>query len=85
MIVYRCDLCGEIRDCTQREIEQTEYDICSECWNSLICRLKGKGRSKQPRELVLLPTSPLPPQPDKPNREPLPGEPPQIYCASSIN
>jgi len=28
-----CDLCGKARDCLQKEIEGTEYDICSECWN----------------------------------------------------
>jgi hypothetical protein len=25
-----CDLCGEAKDCFQKEIEGKEYDICSE-------------------------------------------------------
>jgi hypothetical protein len=29
MIAYRCDLCGEVRECSQREIEQTEYVVTS--------------------------------------------------------
>jgi hypothetical protein len=28
-----CDLCGDAKDCLQKEIEGKEYDICSECWN----------------------------------------------------
>jgi len=28
-----CDLCGEVKDCLQKEIEGKEYDICAECWN----------------------------------------------------
>ena len=40
-----CDLCGEARDCLQKEIEGKEYDICSECWNPLAQKLSGKGRA----------------------------------------
>ncbi len=40
-----CDLCGEARDCLQKEIEGKEYDICSECWNPLAQKLRGKGRA----------------------------------------
>jgi hypothetical protein len=39
-----CDLCGEAKDCLQKEIEGKEYDICSECWNQLAQKIKGKGR-----------------------------------------
>ena len=49
-----CDLCGEARDCLQKEIEGKEYDICSECWNPLAQKLRGKGRGIN-REIVLLP------------------------------
>ncbi len=28
-----CDLCGEAKDCLQKEIEGKEYDICCERWN----------------------------------------------------
>jgi len=40
-----CDLCGEARDCLQKEIEGKEYDICSEYWNPLAQSLRGKGRA----------------------------------------
>jgi len=53
-----CDLCGESKDCRQREIEGREYDICSGCWNPFAQRLKGKGRTKN-REVVLLPPRPV--------------------------
>ncbi len=49
-----CDLCGETKNCLQKEIEGKEYDICSECWTPLAERLKGKGRPKT-RETVFLP------------------------------
>lgn len=49
-----CDLCGNEKNCSQKEIDGREYDICSECWDSLAQRLKGKGRVKL-REMVLLP------------------------------
>jgi hypothetical protein len=51
MITY--DLCGEAKDCLQREIEGKEYDICSGCWKPLEQKLRGKGRTK--KELVFLP------------------------------
>ncbi len=38
-----CDLCGETKDCLQKEIEAKEYDICSECWSLLAQRLMGKA------------------------------------------
>lgn len=49
-----CDLCGKEKACLQKEIDGKEYDICSECWEALAQKLKGKGREK-PREMVLLP------------------------------
>ena len=36
-----CDLCGEAKDCLQREIESKEYDICSECWKPLEQKLRA--------------------------------------------
>ena len=48
-----CDLCGEAKDCLQKEIDRREYDICPECWNALAQKLKGKGR--RIRETVFLP------------------------------
>jgi hypothetical protein len=42
-----CDLCGEPKNCAQRQIEGKEYDICSECWKSLAGKTEGKGQSKE--------------------------------------
>src|SRR5713101_1793876 len=41
-----CDLCGEAKNCLQKQIEGKEYDICSECWNPFAQKLRGKGRMK---------------------------------------
>jgi ribosome-binding protein aMBF1 (putative translation factor) len=71
-----CDLCGKAKECLQKEIDSKEYDICSECWDALAQRLKGKGRVK-PREMVLLPTRTLKEQEEE-MPQPLPGEPPVI-------
>jgi hypothetical protein len=73
-----CDLCGEPKDCLQKEMDGKEYDICSECWNPLAQKLKGKGRIKT-RETVFLP----PPHalPEREPEEPPPGEPPKIWGA----
>lgn len=72
-----CDLCGQARECLQKEIERKEYDICSECWTPLAERLKGKGRAKESRETVFLPP-PVKEREDE-ERKPLPGEPPKIW------
>jgi hypothetical protein len=73
-----CDLCGEVRRCRPQEIQGKEYDICSECWNPLARKLKGKGRVKKERETVFLPPVTTPPQPEK--TTPVPGEPPKIWA-----
>jgi len=72
-----CDMCGEAKECVQKAIEGREYDICTECWNPLAEKLKGKGRIKKEREMVFLPapTAEPEPQPSAPN----PGEPPKIW------
>lgn len=75
MVVYKCDLCGQVRDCLQKEIDHKEYDICRECWSELQAKLKGKGRAKESREIVSLPP---PREPDEPEDEQTPGEPPII-------
>lgn len=71
-----CDLCGKEKDCAQKEIDGREYDICSECWNPLAQKLKGKGRVK-PGETVLLPRRLLKEQEEE-MPQALPGEPPVI-------
>ena len=70
-----CDLCGEARECLQKEIEGKEYDICADCWRRLEEKLKGKGRVKKTREIVF-----LPPPPDRETEVPgpVPGRPPKI-------
>ena len=72
-----CDLCGQAKECSQREIEGKEYDICPECWSPLGKKLKGKGRAKKERETVFLP--PLTKEPEPQELKPPPGEPPKIW------
>ena len=48
-----CDLCGEAKDCLQKEIEGKEYDICSECWNPFAQKLRGKGRAIKSRNRLV--------------------------------
>jgi hypothetical protein len=81
MIVYKCDLCSEVRECSQREIEQTEYDICADCWNALADKLKDKGRPKRSEKLSVS-HSPVvvPQQPVQEPRRPFPGQPPDIVA-----
>jgi hypothetical protein len=84
-----CDLCGEAKDCLQKEIDGKEYDICRECWESLARKLRGKGRPKN-HITVFLPPASLEEREDE-GPEPLPGEPPKIFgslgkepCSSSV-
>ena len=78
MIAYRCDLCGETKECRQKEIDGKEYDICADCWNPLAEKLSGKGRVKKSRETVLLPPPRVKEKEDEPKQ--MPGEPPTIWC-----
>jgi hypothetical protein len=73
-----CDLCGQAKDCSPKEIEGKEYDICTGCWKPLAEKLTGKGRPKKKRGHVFLP--PLKTEPERPESKPAPGEPPKILC-----
>jgi len=73
-----CDLCGEAKQCLQKEIEGREYDVCSDCWNPLEQKLRGKGRAKKQETVFLPPPRPKKDQEDEPP-EPLPGGPPKIW------
>jgi hypothetical protein len=85
MIVYRCDVCNEIRECEQKDISDKEYDICSECWKALLAKLVGKGRSKGAHEFVTLPIQqPLPESPQEPRPPSPPGAPPTIYGSAAL-
>lgn len=42
-----CDLCGETKDCLQKEIEGKEYDICAECWKPIAYILVGQGKDRR--------------------------------------
>lgn len=75
MVIYKCDLCGQIKECLQKEIDHKEYDICRECWNAFAAKLQGKGRAKETEEIILLPP---PKEPDEPEEKPTPGDPPII-------
>jgi hypothetical protein len=75
-----CDLCGEAKNCLQKEIEGKEYDICSECWNPFAQRLMGKGRMKN-QDTVFLPPPRTFKERENEEEEPLPGGPPKIWGA----
>jgi hypothetical protein len=49
-----CDLCGHARECLRKEIEGREFDICADCWRPLEEKLKGKGRIRRARDMVVL-------------------------------
>jgi hypothetical protein len=77
-VVILCDLCGQCKECLQKEIAGKEYDICAECWNTLAEKLKGKGRITPRREIVLLPPPRVVTEREH-EPKPLPGEPPKIW------
>lgn len=72
-----CDMCGQAKECLQKQIEGKEYDICGDCWNPLAKKLKGKGRGIHERETVFLPR--VTGEPEKQEPKPTPGEPPKIW------
>lgn len=75
-----CDLCGEAKDCLPKEIDGKEYDICSDSWNPLAQKPKGKGRAIN-RETGFLPPPSVVKEREDDAPEPLPGEP-KIYGAA---
>lgn len=81
MIIYRCDLCGEVAECVQKKIDDREYDFCSRCWAELESKLKGKGRAMARSEMVLLPPRVHEKEeaPEKPSRD----APPTIWGQGS--
>src|SRR5260370_15738828 len=48
-----CDLCGDAKDCLQKEIEGKEYDICSEYWNPFTQKLEGERQCEESGNCVL--------------------------------
>jgi len=72
-----CDLCGQAKECLQKEIDGREFDICADCWRPLEEKLKGKGRVKKTREIVFLPPPTVPEREPEAPRTP-PGQPPKI-------
>lgn len=75
-----CDLCGQAKKCSPKEIEGKEYDVCADCWNPLAAKLRGKGRVKKNSETVFVP--PLTKEPEPPEPKPEPGKPPKIWGAA---
>ena len=73
-----CDLCGNAKECLQKEIDGKEHDIYSDCWNPLAQKLKGKGRTVT--RIVLLPPREAEEREDE---GPQPGEPPEIWGDSA--
>ena len=45
MVIYKCDLCGEVKECSPKKIDRRYYDICQTCWAPLEEKLKGKQAS----------------------------------------
>jgi hypothetical protein len=45
MLVRKCDLCDQVKDCLTKEIDGGEYDVCPDCWEALAAKRKGEGRS----------------------------------------
>jgi ribosome-binding protein aMBF1 (putative translation factor) len=74
-----CDLCGQSNECSKRQIDDKEYDICPDCWNALTEKLKGKGTPVRKRDVVLLPSTP-PSNPAEPEPASPPQSPPKIWA-----
>lgn len=74
-----CDLCNQVKECSKRQIEDKVYDICSECWNALTEKLKGKGTPLEKGNVVLLPSTPAS-EPATPNPTSPPQGPPKIWA-----
>ncbi len=70
-----CALCGQIRECLPKQIEEMEYDICPECWSELVRKLQGKGRTTK-RDIIIVSPPDVRPEPDEKS---LPGMPPKIW------
>jgi hypothetical protein len=69
-----CDLCEHARECLVKEIEGRDFDVCADCWRPLEAKLKGKGRVKREREIVVLPRT----TPETEELKTPPGFPPKI-------
>jgi hypothetical protein len=80
-----CDLCGQAKQCSQKEIESREFDICADCWQPLGEKLRGKGRAKRKRETVILPQ--VTPEPEPPGIAPVmpPTSPPKIFGEGNLD
>ncbi|PYV91936.1 MAG: hypothetical protein DMG05_06015 [Acidobacteria bacterium] len=52
MVIYKCDLCNQIRECVQKKIDGKYYDVCVDCWSPLEEKLRGKESSAL-RSLIL--------------------------------
>ena len=76
-----CDLCGNAKECTPKEIERKEYDICADCWAAIAEKLRGKGRPKKNSAPVILPQVSTAAEPETPKPEP--GLPPKIWAVAN--
>ncbi len=82
MIVYKCDLCNQLKDCFPKQIEGRVYDICADCWAPLQEKLAGKGRPAEDRTTLFLTSENRQKVPE--NKEPFPGQPPDIQYESEV-
>ena len=81
MIVYRCDLCDQIKNCGEKEIEGRFYHICLECWTPLEVKLKGKGRARD-KEKIEPPSLSVQTDDSQEKEIPFPGQPPKTWMKS---
>jgi len=80
MIVSKCNICEENKECLRKEIDGKEYDLCAECWDALSEKLRGKGRAIKQRETVSLPSPEV--HKKEESEKPFPGEIPKIWYSS---
>ena len=81
MMVYKCDLCDQIKKCGEKEIEGKFYNICLECWRPLEAKLKGKGRVRD-KGRIEIPSAPVQTDDGEGKETPFPGQPPKIWMKS---
>jgi len=76
-----CDLCGEAKDCLQKQIEGKESISAQDAGSRWNRNFGGKGRVR--KEMVFLPPPAEKEQEDE--EKPGPGEPPKIWGKGQPN
>ena len=82
MSILDCALCGQTKDCLQKVIDGKEYDVCSDCWETISKQLQGKGRIIK-RDVVVIAPPDL--RREREDERPFPGVPPKIWLSQKPN